>query len=206
MSVNGITLKYHNPNPREAIGRAIDRIDFNRRKGAFWAVTLSCFDKFIKECVKNGLDAYKEMKARFSKLLKALYETCKRRKIAFLLVYKAVALDGGHKYPHIHAVLFTECREIKKIIENLWSKNGLGYQSFRTKRKRGNCFFKDIYNLEGWVSYCECFKNKYGTGMRTRISYHGREELEKTSIWRIEQYRRSGNLSIFKKQVEACYI
>lgn len=195
MSVNGKTIEY--------IPAENSRRNYGRRKAAFWAVTLSCFLPFIEDCKKKGIDAYKELKARFNKLLDALYRRCKNDNIAYLFWFKMVAYDGKHKFPHVHGVLFTECRKIKKIIAELWRKQGLGYQEFKSSRKRGNCMFADIYDLGGWVDYVDCFRNKYGAKGQ-RISYHGKKELKGLSIWRIEQYRRSGNLSIFAKQVRAC--
>lgn len=206
MSLEELSYRVAIDNPsREDLGYN-RKIRLNSRKVAFWAVTLSCFLPFIEECAKKGINAYDELKRRFRKLLDALYQQCKREKIAYIFEYKFIAIDEGHKFPHIHAVLFTECRKIKKIIAKLWHDYGLGYQEFKSSRKRGNCLFKDIYNLSGWLDYCECFKNKYGSKtMKRRESYHGKEELHNVSLYRIEQYRRSGNLSIFAKQVRACF-
>lgn len=206
MNLEELSYKVAIDNPsREFLGYN-HKIRLNSRKVAFWAVTLSCFLPFIKECAQKGLNAYDEFKRRFRLLLDALYRYCIREKIAYIFEYKYIAIDEGHKFPHVHAVLFSDCRKIKKIIARLWRKQGLGYQEFKGSRKRGNCLFRDIYDLGGWLNYCECFKNKYGSkSMKRRESYHGKAELHDVSISRIEQYRRSGNLSIFAKQVRACF-
>lgn len=189
-----------------AIELAVEKkVNFYTRKVAFWAVTLSCYLPFIEECKTKGLDAYKELKRRFRLLLDNLYRICIKEKIAYVFEYKIIAVDNWQKLPHIHGVIFTECRKLKKIIARLWRKYGLGYQEFKSSRKRGNCYFKDISNLQGWLNYCECSRNKYGTKQfHRRESFHGKEELHAVSMQRIEQYRRSGNLSIFGKQVRAC--
>ena len=105
MNLEELSYKVAIDNPsREFLGYN-HKTRLNSRKVAFWAVTLSCFLPFIKECAEKGLNAYDELKRRFRLLLDALYRYCIKEKIAYIFEYKFIAIDKGNKCPHIHGVL-----------------------------------------------------------------------------------------------------
>lgn len=165
------------------------------RKPCFSAVTLSTSERFQKE---HGESSYADMKTLFDKLLKALYAFCRRLQIVCVIWYRCVVQDG---HPHIHGVLVADSKQAQKELARLWSKYGLGYGTFKNKRQRGNVCFRDIFDLAGWLKYCHCRFNRFGTGMKRRLSYHGRKILEGLSPFDFEGEWKRDKFSTLLKRV-----
>ena len=159
------------------------------RKPCFSAVTLSTSDRFQKE---HGANSYQAMKGFFDRLLKAFYAVCRRFQIVCGLWYRFVVQDG---HPHIHGVLAADTKQAQRELSRLWSKFGLGYREFRNRRKRGNVCFREIYDMGGWLKYCHCRNNKFGTGMKWRYSYHGRKLFKGLSPFDLEREWRKDKFS-----------
>jgi hypothetical protein len=161
------------------------------RKAICKALTLS-----VKAGFKGG---YEGLKKQFKKVLDALYSICKTKRYVYKIWYKVVVYNG---HPHVHGVLLADCVAVKKELARLWSKAGLGYGEFKSNRERGNCLFKDIYDITGWLQYLYIRKNSYGTSLKHRTSYHVVEQFKKLSVQ--DAYRLyHSNLSILKNLMYA---
>lgn len=160
------------------------------RKAICKALTLS-----VKAGFKGG---YEELKKQFKKVLDALYSICKAKRYVYKIWYKIVVYNG---HPHVHGVLIADCVAVKKELARLWSRAGLGYGEFKSSRQRGNCLFKDVHDMTGWLKYLHCRRNAYGTRMKYRTSYHG-GDFKKLSVQ--DAYRLYHvNLSILKNLMYA---
>ena len=171
---------------------------FSSRVPSFDAVTLSTNINFQKACESAGVDAFQEMKKTVRKLLDAFYRLCQKLQIVYWFRLWFVVQDG---HPHIHGVLFSDCKRAGRELSRLWSKYKLGYQQFKERRKRGNCLFTPIYDLDGWLSYVYGRRNKYRSMYSQFCSYHGNKVLRKLSPFDVDQIFHSADLSNFLNKV-----
>lgn len=165
------------------------------RVPSFDAVTLSVKPAFEE----SHEDSFQAMKKLFEKVLDAFYAICRSLNIVFKFWFRFVKQDG---HPHIHGILFADCKRARRELARLWSKMGLGFMEFRERRKRGNCCFKAIYDLGGWLmGYMYCKKNKFGSDMKRRCSYHGGSILRKLAPLDLYQKFLSDGFPIFLKSL-----
>lgn len=167
---------------------------FSSRVPSFDAVSLSTSVKFQQACEAAGADAFQELKQVARKVLDSFYHLCQKLNIVYWFRLWFVVQDG---HPHIHGILFSDCKRARRELSRLWSKYKLGYQQFREKRKRGNCLFRPIYDLRGWLSYVYGRRNKYKSSYSQFCSYHGNGALRKLSPFDVDQLFHSDDLSNF---------
>ena len=167
------------------------RRSIQRRVPSWQAVTLS-----TKKSFEGG---YEELKKEVKKVLDALYSICKAKRYVYKLWYKVVVYNG---HPHVHGVMMADCKAVQRELARLWSKAGLGYGEFVSKRKRGNCCFKPVTDITGWLKYIHSHRNSYGTRLKYRTSRNGGSEFKKMSVHDVDRMYRC-DLSTLKNLMYA---
>lgn len=147
---------------------------FSMRKCGVFAITLSTSHKFLNK--HNVLEGFNELVHQIQRILKSLKEVGKTKKYLYKAELYAVSTIGNNGEllpPHIHGLIFCDCREVIKYLAERWRKYELGYGWFITTssghKKCGNVHIQPIddfrkyngqYGIDGWLSYSRHQKGK----------------------------------------------
>ena len=189
---------------------------FPMRKCGVFAITLSTIYEFLNK--HDVVGGFYELINQMKRILKSLREAAITKKYLYkteLYVVSTYGSNGELLPPHIHGLIFCDCREVIKYIAKKWREYELGYGRFITTpsghKKTGNVHIQPIddlrkynkkYGVDGWLSYARHQKGKVisilanGLEQRlikriTRCSKNGYDYLNSISWKKLLQYEKT---------------